>query len=746
MSFLNPILAAVGLGCIALPILIHILMRRRRKPVAWGAMKFLEEAFRRQRKRTRFEQLLLLAARCLLVAALALALGRPLLGAAGVLGRKPARTVYLLVDNSIAAGVSGASGGTALSAHKARGLELIQSLSAARGDRVAVLSLAGPAQAVVLPAASDLAAAAELVRGLEQEDSRADLRGALEIVASAGGAGGDSAKGAEIIVLSEFRAGSFDVRAAAPTLPSLRESEVAFAPAVSTPVSNTSVRSVELLQPLVMSAQGTGAGAPLPVRVMLARSGAGLERESNTPVEITLSTVAGQELTKATLDVAWTSGQEQTTALGLLPSPTRDAAGTAESFLVTARIPGDSLARDDAATSPVRARARLDVFILAQASTRAGEGRIDSYGPAEWLSLCLAPQADDSERRRLDADIRVTLLDPTITPQLAALAEADAVMVPRPDLLDATGWARVKDALAAGAFVLISPPPDAALHLWADGLKDMGSLKWEFAREAVVHATPLKLSPERTMNEGSDPLALLAAEIEELVKPVTVTRTLGVSGPRGAFDTVLSLSDGSPLLITARPDSGTEGSRGGVLAFLATAIDLRWSDLPTKPLMLPLVQELVRQGVGSGRDGAASTAGQRPAMPRGCVELIELRVTENARSISASAGATEQSVRRAGVFVAKGPAGETLALVAVNPDGAGADVESISSEEVTRWFTQTGMTVASLGGQSSDGAALATDAPRELPVSLPLLVLAALLGVCEMFMARAFSHASVAKA
>lgn len=362
MSFLNPILAAVGLGCIALPILIHILMRRRRKPVAWGAMKFLEEAFRRQRKRTRFEQLLLLAARCLLVAALALALGRPLLGAAGVLGRKPARTVYLLVDNSIAAGVAGADGGTALSAHKARGLELIQSLSAARGDRVAVLSLAGPAQAVVLPAASDLAAAAELVKGLEQEDSRADLRGALEIVASAGGAGGgDAAKGAEIIVLSEFRAGSFDVRAAAPTLPSLRETQVAFAPAASTAVSNAGVRSVELLQPLVMSAQGTGAGAPLPVRVMLARSGAGLERESNTPVEITLSTVAGQELTKVTLDVAWTSGQEQTTALGLLPSPTREAAGTAESFLVTARIPGDSLTRDDAATSPVRALSLIHI-------------------------------------------------------------------------------------------------------------------------------------------------------------------------------------------------------------------------------------------------------------------------------------------------------------------------------------------------------------------------------------------------
>ena len=87
MSFLNPTLLALGLSCIAIPIAIHILMRRRRKPVPWAAMRFLLEAYRQQRRRTRFEQLLLLAARCLLVAALAVALGRPALTAAGFLAR-----------------------------------------------------------------------------------------------------------------------------------------------------------------------------------------------------------------------------------------------------------------------------------------------------------------------------------------------------------------------------------------------------------------------------------------------------------------------------------------------------------------------------------------------------------------------------------------------------------------------------------------------------------------------------------
>src|SRR5262245_33329254 len=101
MTFLNPILAWTGLACVAIPILIHILMRRRRRPVAWAAMKFLLEAYRKQRRRTNLEQILLLASRCLLVALLALALGKPVLGAAGLLGGPGSRTLYLLIDNSL---------------------------------------------------------------------------------------------------------------------------------------------------------------------------------------------------------------------------------------------------------------------------------------------------------------------------------------------------------------------------------------------------------------------------------------------------------------------------------------------------------------------------------------------------------------------------------------------------------------------------------------------------------------------
>src|SRR5580692_5252933 len=67
-----------GLGLISIPIIIHLLNRRRFKHVTWAAMEFLLRAMRKNRRRLKFEQWLLLATRCLLVFLLGLALARPL--------------------------------------------------------------------------------------------------------------------------------------------------------------------------------------------------------------------------------------------------------------------------------------------------------------------------------------------------------------------------------------------------------------------------------------------------------------------------------------------------------------------------------------------------------------------------------------------------------------------------------------------------------------------------------------------
>lgn len=111
---------AVGTAAVASPILIHILSRRRFRRVRWAAMDFLLEAQRRNRRRVRLEQLILLALRCLIVALLALAFARPFLTSgklAGLIGGSQTEHVIVL-DDSYSMGAIG-RGGSATGARQA---------------------------------------------------------------------------------------------------------------------------------------------------------------------------------------------------------------------------------------------------------------------------------------------------------------------------------------------------------------------------------------------------------------------------------------------------------------------------------------------------------------------------------------------------------------------------------------------------------------------------------------------------
>ncbi len=82
MTFLNWSILA-GLGALAIPLLVHLLNRRRAKVVRWGAMRFLHQSFASRNRRILLEEMLLLAMRCLLVALLVLAFARPFVPARG---------------------------------------------------------------------------------------------------------------------------------------------------------------------------------------------------------------------------------------------------------------------------------------------------------------------------------------------------------------------------------------------------------------------------------------------------------------------------------------------------------------------------------------------------------------------------------------------------------------------------------------------------------------------------------------
>ena len=95
MTFAHAAMVA-GLLAIAIPIIIHFFNQRRFQVVKWGAMHLLRTSLQSKLK---VEQIILLAVRCAIPAALALLMARPiLLNSNSPLGAKA--SVVLVVDCS----------------------------------------------------------------------------------------------------------------------------------------------------------------------------------------------------------------------------------------------------------------------------------------------------------------------------------------------------------------------------------------------------------------------------------------------------------------------------------------------------------------------------------------------------------------------------------------------------------------------------------------------------------------------
>lgn len=76
MLFLNAMLLS-GLVAVFIPVLIHLLNRKSARIMDWGAIQFLRDSLVSRRRPILLEEILLLMARCLLMACLVLAVARP---------------------------------------------------------------------------------------------------------------------------------------------------------------------------------------------------------------------------------------------------------------------------------------------------------------------------------------------------------------------------------------------------------------------------------------------------------------------------------------------------------------------------------------------------------------------------------------------------------------------------------------------------------------------------------------------
>jgi hypothetical protein len=140
-ALLHPELLWLGAAAAAVPILIHLLSRRKVRPVDWAAMRWLLAAIRKHQRRLRLENLLILLLRVAALALLGLGLSRVILSDSSLAALlRPKRSLVLLVDTSYSTAAK--DGARSVS-------------DRIRGEAEKALAAVGPDDVVVVVASND---------------------------------------------------------------------------------------------------------------------------------------------------------------------------------------------------------------------------------------------------------------------------------------------------------------------------------------------------------------------------------------------------------------------------------------------------------------------------------------------------------------------------------------------------------------------------------------------------------------
>lgn len=168
----------------ALPLLIHLLSRRRYQTTPWAAMEFLLAAARKQSRRVRLENWLLLVLRTLIILLFVAILAGPYEESPQTVAPQDQRihTIYVL-DGSFSMGQT--SGGKTLFQLAKDAIAREIAGDRRREDAFSIVLMAAPARAIVKTPSTDRRALADAVAQLELPHGRADLPGALSLVRDA---------------------------------------------------------------------------------------------------------------------------------------------------------------------------------------------------------------------------------------------------------------------------------------------------------------------------------------------------------------------------------------------------------------------------------------------------------------------------------------------------------------------------------------------------------------------------------
>lgn len=559
LTFLNAIFLA-GMAAGLVPIIIHLLNRRRLKRIEFSDLRFLAPLNQQRMRSLNLRRLLLLILRICIIVFTALAMARPSVRGtiSNLLPTQARSSVLLLVDTSYSMRAEGASG-TAFEAAKARALQLVDGLE--RGDQLNLMTFdAGPKREFETPV-HDLALVRQRLEGLAPAHAGTDLgaalRSGLEALQEA------TEPNTELYVLSDFA--GVEIDSLPRDLGALQgDVRVRFVPAGVEPFVNVSLDAVH-----------TPPGAVLleePVRVGVAVR----NHARDVPAECNLQVELGGE-PKAEANLRLGAEARQTAEFTLVAQQVDEVAG-----VVRKRI--DRLPEDDTRYFVLPVLSQLRVVLI------VGTGEA---GGSFFLSRALAPSQQGKSP--------------------LSLAEVGAGRFSSRDLENTQVVVVASDALLS----------DGQAQILADFVRDGGALAlFSGQRETADAANRMLLQRlgsarirgvvqqrDQAYQNLADlrPSGILAGFQEQELRgleAVRFSRHADITAGDAARP-VLRFAGGEPALV-----EGEHGSGKYMLFGFDAGMD--GSDLAVSPMFLPLVHRAVVYLAGeTGRQKLDFAVGER---------------------------------------------------------------------------------------------------------------------------------------
>jgi hypothetical protein len=639
LIFANPTLVWAAIAAATIPLILHFFLRKP-QVTAWGSNFILKIAFGKIQRRRKIEKWLLLLLRVFAIGLVGFAAAGPFASEWIQDGQTKER--WIIIDNGATSAEIRPDKKNTLEKIKQ---EIVESIGMEnKGNRIAIVLASVPARVLVEPTTNHEAVTQAIQRVFPQEVP-CDIPAALDVAFPK-----QEEKNAyrQVEIWSGFRRGSLDLEKPLETNLANRAEKVTLI--ATRPLLGQPTNYVLKKSSLSRTATEDDNTNKRKIKVEIFREGAPQQKK----IQISFQNINGELISNN--EIEWNENvSEKEFDVDIQIEKNSNQA-------LQAILETDAQPLDNKNFNALGMVENPKVTILGRKSV---DQDIENLPASSWIYRAI--ESTGMTAREIDAE---TI---SIRPPLAT----DTIILTRPDLVDQSGWTWLQNFASDGGVLIITPASEAQEQIWAADIERLLSVPIRSQTKKIQGEFRLASKQPRV-----GPLSLLGAELEALTEPVHINTYIPLETTDAAAQSILELENGKPLMCWAKPKGGT-----GVVAILGVSPVLSWSDLPVKPLMVPLFQELIRGGRMLATQQQDIRTGFTVSLGRLAADgLFVPPPQSNATTIQLdSNGRSEARILNPGIWTLETKNGNKK-LLAVNIQTSSASIEPLFENAVRGWF------------------------------------------------------------